>query len=85
MMAMYQGFGYGFPLFGIAWMLVAVGVGVLIYGLVARAGRGEPRSTPGQPDDPLTLLKARYARGETTREEFLQLQRDITGKGGSGQ
>jgi uncharacterized membrane protein len=36
---------------------------------------GGEKPEPG--DDALGILKARYARGELTREQFLQMKQDI--------
>ena len=36
-----------------------------------------PHEEPGAAEDPLTILKRRYARGELTREQFEQMKRDL--------
>lgn len=36
----------------------------------------------GPKEDPKAILKARYARGEITREEYLQMLRDLDMEGG---
>lgn len=60
--------------------------------LVRRAGYGKrggfsrPLFTPppaGAADDPKTILKARYARGEITRDQYLQMIRDLENSGGT--
>lgn len=61
---------------------------VLAFGalLVARAASGRPRrwhhrmafAGPGDPQDPLELLRMRYARGEIDRNAFLQSTSDLT-------
>jgi putative membrane protein len=61
---------------GLVWILLLVGAGILIYQLVRRwqVPAGAPR------DDPMAVLKIRYARGEITREQYVQMQKDLTGK-----
>ncbi len=65
------------------WMVIAGSV--IWFGLLAAIGmaawtavrsgaeRGEPTSRPTA----LEIVKARYARGEITREEFQQTRRDL--------
>ena len=38
---------------------------------------GNMPSQEQQQDDPLTVLKRRYANGEITREEFLEMKKDL--------
>jgi putative membrane protein len=67
-----------------------MGLGLLIplilIGLVAVALGWRPRFNqqyPGQPpfnqQTPLDILKARYARGEISKEEFDQIRNDLQG------
>lgn len=59
------------------WVLVIVAVVVLVVWLVRRTGApGAPRTG----DDPTTVLKQRYAHGEITREQYLQMKQDIEQK-----
>ncbi len=62
----------------ILWLVVIVAV---VYFLVQNLNRTAPPSTgsrpPARQEDPLEILKARYARGEITREEFEQMKRDL--------
>lgn len=67
------------PISMLLWVLVAVAV------LLALRASGVWR----RPDPPsgmasLEILDARYARGEITREEYLRIREDITGKSGRG-
>jgi len=66
---------------GVFWIVLLVGVGVLLYALVTRwqLGVGHGSSSP---DDPLALLKIRYARGEITREQYQLMLRDLTQREG---
>jgi putative membrane protein len=51
------------------WILVILGIVVLVRWLAS--------GTPGGGPDPLDILKARYAKGEITKEQFEQMKRDI--------
>ena len=56
---------------------------ILIVGVIAYALGWRPqfnRTGPAQTSQtPLEILKARYAGGEITREEYEQLRRDLEG------
>jgi hypothetical protein len=43
-------------------------------------GRGFRRHGPPPPADPLEAVRYRYARGEITREQYLQVTRDLGGE-----
>ena len=62
---------------GLFWIVLLVGVGILLYALVRRWQGAAGRAAAG-PDDPLALLKIRYARGEITREQYQEMLRDLT-------
>jgi len=80
--------GAGFGMFGLGalimiafWVLVIGGVVWLVVTLV-RGGQGQ--ATPpvqavgaAQNQTPLDILKARYARGEITKEQFEEMKRDL--------
>ena len=75
-------YGYGGHL-GTWWwsfmfvgMLVPLAVVVLLVWLVVRALQGRPAGNPGR-DDPLQILKVRYAKGEVTREEYLRMKEEL--------
>ena len=73
------------------WMWLIGGLMMLIFwgGVIAltffiiravvQSGRGdrEPRSTPYQSENPLEILRERYARGEITRDEYLAMRTDL--------
>jgi len=76
-------FGLLMMLFG---LLVLVGIILLAVWAIPRlAGSERQRSntTSGSPEDPLTILQRRYARGEITREEYERIRSDLKG-GGTG-
>jgi putative membrane protein len=75
--ANYGGLGWG-PMFfvGIVWLVILVAIVVLAVVLVRRLSH--PNQPGGhRPDDALAILKARYARGEITREQFSQMKEDL--------
>jgi putative membrane protein len=67
-------------LMGLFWIVLLVGVGILLYALVTRWQGGQGRPLSGR-DDPLALLRIRYARGEITREQYQEMYRELTQKG----
>jgi putative membrane protein len=54
------------------WVLVIVGVISLVKWSIARA-----RTDPENKEDPLEILKARYAKGEITEEEFEKMKEKL--------
>jgi len=70
-----DGWGWGGAVFGwLAMVLVALAIGWLLWSVVTRVGerrRGQP--------SPRDRLDERYARGEITREEYLQQRSDLRG------
>ena len=79
---MMGGFGFSTGMFGIGalimiafWVLVIGGCIWLVITL-ARANPGQSASpTPSQA--PLDILKARYAKGEISKEQFDAIKRDL--------
>ncbi len=65
-----MGTGFLFMLF--FWALVILGIAALIKLLMGRGG--------GARKDPLEVLRERYARGDISREQFEQMNRDLTQK-----
>lgn len=83
------GFGYccrwmlpAMPLLGLLlWIALLVGAGLLLYALWRNLAGGTARPA-AHPDEPLAVLKMRYARGELTREEFQTMARELRDGGG---
>jgi putative membrane protein len=91
-MRVMPGFGFdGFGILAIVWLLVVVAFwGLIIVGLVfgvrwlIRADRnsrlpgGSGGATP-RPDDPLEILRQRYARGEIDDDEYERRRKTLSG------
>lgn len=69
---MYYGFGYGGMFM---WIIFLIVIGLLIYFMVQARNTKGPTLT--QNDRPLDILKARYAKGEITKDEFERMKKDI--------
>lgn len=72
----FDGMGWGWIGLGVVhmllfWVLVVLGIAVLVRAL-SGGGRME-----GERANAMEILKARYAKGEITREQFEQMKRDI--------
>ncbi len=75
---MMGGYGYGYNPLGmilslVSWALIIAGVVLLVVWLVRNAGKATGTSSQA----PLDILKARYAKGEITKEQFDAIQRDL--------
>ncbi len=72
---MFHFFGMdGFWFGGIFWIVILV----LVIWLVLDSKNKSNSRTPNKGfDDPLEILKFRYAKGEITKEQFEQMKRDI--------
>ena len=68
-----EGMGW-WMVFGMIWMVIFWGavIWLVIWG-VGQVSGGARRSE----DTPLEIARARYARGEITREQFEQLRQDL--------
>ncbi len=91
MMGGYGGYGgmmggYGFNPLGaiislVVWALIIGGIVLLVVWLVrnANASTSAQRGglSIGSSESPLDILKARYARGEITKEQFDSIKRDL--------
>jgi len=69
---------FGFGLFPI---LLVIGVILLIWAIAAHRSGSDDRSDNGEErgeETALQILKKRYAKGEITKREFLEMKRDIT-------
>jgi putative membrane protein len=67
---------WGMTLGSWIWMLVWVAALLLMVWLIVAGGRTEQR------EDPLELLRSRYARGEITEDEFRRMRTILTKPGG---
>lgn len=70
----FEGMGWGWIGLGMVhmllfWIIVILGIVALVRWLAAGSAGEQPRA--------LDILKARYAKGEITREQFEQMKRDI--------
>lgn len=67
----------------LGWLIFAVLVALLVVGvlaLLARSGRTPallPATRTEPATDPTAILRVRYARGEISRDEFLQASEDL--------
>ncbi|MGE5320473.1 MAG: SHOCT domain-containing protein [Hyphomicrobiaceae bacterium] len=71
--------------FGILWMLMIWGIPLLLVIALLKYLFARPRGTaggeiPAQPKTPLDILKETYARGEISRDEYLQKRADLLEK-----
>ena len=72
--------GRGFAVRWIAWFLFMAFLALLVLGVALlwrRSGGGQLDNPSG--DEALDAIRLRYARGEMTREEFLQVNKDLGG------
>ncbi len=76
---MMNGMG-GFGLMGLGWLFWIVLLMVIIWAVVRLVNANQSREEfpPERPDDALSVLKKRYARGEISREEYLKMKQDLT-------
>ncbi len=86
---MYGPYGHGWMfdggagmLFGGLWMILFLAVPLLLVAVLLKYLFTKPRENGGRetapaPQTPLDVLKAAYARGEISREEFIQKRDDI--------
>jgi putative membrane protein len=59
-------------------LILLLVVGAIVYALGWRPQFSQTRPAPTS-QTPLEILKARYAHGEITREEYDQMRRDLEG------
>ena len=77
-----EGMGWGWIGLGMVhmllfWVLVILGIAVLVRWLGGSSGASGGEA----PARAMDILKARYAKGELTREQFEQMKQDIGGSG----
>jgi putative membrane protein len=79
-----MGFGMGFGLLGLLFMLLFWGVLILFAVWVVRAifsghtNNNTSMTPPRQGSDAKDILAQRYARGEITREQYEVMKQDIS-------
>lgn len=73
--------GRGFAVRWIAWFLFMAFLALLVLGvaLLWRRGSGDAKFERSPGDEALDAVRLRYARGEMTREEFLEVTKDLGG------
>jgi putative membrane protein len=81
--------GWGFGLFGwvgmiLMWLipvgilsLVILGIAWLVRSMTSGDRRATPQSRTEEQSTPREILQARYARGEITREQYLEMLNDL--------
>ena len=69
-----EGIGW-WPFFGGIWMIVFwVGlIALIVWAIIRLTGRGDSTTK----NDPLSIAKERYAKGEITKQEFEQIKQDL--------
>lgn len=69
---MHYGFGYGGMFM---WIIFLIVVGLLIYFMI-QAKRTKEQMPTGN-ENPVDILKRRYAKGEINKEEFDRMKREL--------
>ncbi len=66
---------YGMMVVGmLLWLVILAGAGLLLYAAVRSLGGPFQKSTE---DDPLAIIRIRYARGELTRDQYEEMRRAL--------
>jgi putative membrane protein len=70
-------FGYGWGM-GFGWLYMILFWGIII-GLVVFAVKAVAKSSRGQSwcEDPMNILKNRYAHGEITKEQYEEMRHNL--------
>lgn len=73
--------GYGMGFGGFIWMIlfwvVIVGGGIWLLAAIFPRINSSPKDRSEPDDEPLMILKQRYARGELSKEEFETIRHDL--------
>lgn len=64
---------------GVFWLALIVGSGFLLYAALRHLSVAAP-GAPGAGEDALAIASARYARGEISRDDYLQIRQDLQGR-----
>lgn len=59
------------------YFIVFVGIIILIVFLVRGLSSSKSQGLPPPKEEPLEILKKRYAKGEITKEQYQQMKKDI--------
>ncbi len=73
----YYGSGIGFFGMSLGWLFMVLFWGLVIGGVVAMVLSLTKRESGGSSDAALDILRARYAKGEISKEEFEARQHDL--------
>ena len=77
----FEGMGGFFLLFSfILLLLFLIGIGVLIWWIIKQAKTGKQAAPTIQKSRALDLLDERYAKGEISKEDYLERRETLTGK-----
>lgn len=75
------GFSFGMMVAMAVWWALVIAAGVFfVRWLSRRAGRGGAQPRPGaygDAEDPLEIARRRYAKGEITREQFVEIKETL--------
>lgn len=76
---MMTGFGMGFSstIWMIIFWIIIIGGGIWLLAAIFPRVNTFPEDRSESNNDPLTILKQRYARGELTKEEFETIRHDL--------
>lgn len=75
---MYHDMFWGGMWFG--WIFWIIIIALIVWLLIRQSNSDKQNVLPPGQESPLDLLKKRYAKGEITREQFLQMKNDLEGK-----
>lgn len=72
-----MGFGFGYGM-GFGLILMILFWGAIIWLVISLINAGTKKSEETS-ESALAILKKRYARGEVTREQYLEMEKELTG------
>ncbi|GAB4286790.1 MAG: SHOCT domain-containing protein [Deferrisomatales bacterium] len=65
------------PMLGFGWIVMILFWGVVAVGVVLAVRRFLGRTHQARGENPLEILKRRYAAGEISKEEYERMRRDL--------